>query len=331
MKCYSAGIAAAAFLLAGAALAEVPQVATDIAPVHGLAARVMQGVGEPALILPPGASPHGYALRPSEALALERADAVFWIGEALAPWLAGPIGELAADARVVELLEADGTLQLPFRQQALFEEHGHEAEHHDMHGAAHQDVHDDSHAGAHTGMGEELHGHEHGGLDPHAWLAPENGKLWLDLIAAELSALDPENAAAYAANAEAGKAEIDAAAEEVSTLAAPLRASGFIVFHDAYQYFEYSFGLKAAGAISLGDASDPGPARLTAIREAVAEEGIACVFSEPQFNPGLVKTVLEGSGAKSVVLDPAGAAIEPGPGFYPALLRQMGQAMASCS
>lgn len=150
------------------------------------------------------------------------------------------------------------------------------------------------------------------------------------MIAAELSQADPDNAAAYRANAEAGKQEIAEVAAAVSAALEPFRAGQFIVFHDAYQYFEQGFGLSAAGAISLSDAAKPSPARISEIRGAVAELEVSCVFSEPQFNPGLVATVLEGTGAGTAVLDPLGAGLEPGPQFYPALLRELGAAVAGC-
>ena len=302
---------------AGAGQADVPKVATDIAPVHGLVARVMQGLGSPDLVVQPGASPHGYSLRPSEALALNRADFVFWMGEALTPWLEGSIETLAPDARVIELLHVDGVIELPFREGARFAGHqdgehgeeGHEGETHEEEG------HDD---------------HDHEGIDPHAWLAPDNGKLWLDLIAAELAQLDPDNAAGYRANAKTGKAEIDAAVITIDAALGPLRSGGFVVFHDAYQYFEASFDLSALAAISLSDATAPSPARIGEVRDTVAELGVSCVFSEPQFNPGLVATVLDGTGAKTAVIDPMGTEIPLGPQFYTLLLRDLGQRMADC-
>lgn len=357
------GAAAAALLAgAGASWAEVPQVAADIAPVHGLVARVMQGLGEPALVVPPGASPHGYSLRPSEARALDQADLVFWLGEPLTPWLTGPLEQLAADAHRIELLETAGTTVLEFRSGARFEEHGHGEddahdhgghedhghEAHDDHGHDHKDHdhadhdhaehehenHDhaehDHEAHDHDGHGGDHAGHDHDGADPHAWLLPANAQAWLDVIAEELAEHDPDNAAAYKANAEAGKQEIAAAAEAVSAQLEPFRAKQFIVFHDAYQYLEQGFGLSAAGAISFSDAAKPSPARIAEIRGVVAERGVACVFSEPQFNPGLVATVLDGTGAGTAVLDPLGASLEPGPQFYPALLEQLGAAIAGC-
>lgn len=332
---------------AGATRAEVPKVATDIAPVHALAARLMQGLGQPDLVVPPGASPHGYSMRPSEARALAQADLVFWIGEALTPWMHGALTELAGDARVVELLEVDGALVLPFRTGVGFEAHDHDAQSHgeERHGEeeeGHSGHDEDDHAEAGEGHEEDHDDHDdhedhaghddhHGeGLDPHAWLEPQNGKLWLDVMASELSRFDPENAVIYAANAHAAKAEIEAAQARIDAELTDFRAQKFVVFHDAYQYFERSFDLQASGAIALGDASDPSPARIAEIQQVVAQNGVSCVFSEPQFNPDLVATVLDGSGAKTVVIDPMGAHLQPGAGFYIALLEDLAAAMASC-
>lgn len=331
---------------AGLSMADVPKVATDIAPVHGLVARVMQGVGEPSLVVPVGASPHDHSMRPSEALALSQADLVFWVGEALTPWLEGAVEELAKDAQVVELMALEGGLALPFRQGVGFEahdhgdshdehdDHGHTAEAHEEHAESdhahdHEHDHDEGHEEGHAHE-EDHHGHDHDGLDPHVWLAPENATLWLDVIAAELSALDGENAAIYAANAAAGKVEIQQVQAEIKASLGAVRDGGFVVFHDAYQYFEHSFDIQAAGAIALSDASDPSPARIAEIQQVVAQKQVSCVFSEPQFNPDLVATVLEGSGAKTVVIDPMGTGLEHGAGFYPALLKELGAAMADC-
>lgn len=358
--------------VATAAMAEVPAVAADIAPVHGLVARVMEGLGTPSLVVRPGASPHGYAMRPSEAGALADADAVFWVGPELTPWLAESIGTLAEGAATVALLNAEGTRRLEFRQGATFEAHSHhhdadhghhdhgdhahddhEAEGHD-HGshddhARDEDDHDDharehdahggdghdhaEDAGTHAGHDhddEEGHDHSAGATDPHAWLDPENARVWLDVIAAELSRLDPENAERYAANAAAGKEEIAAISGQLRQDLAPLRDTPFVVFHDAYQYFEVRFGVSAAGAISLSDATEPGPARVEEIRDMVVALDVRCVFSEPQFNQGLVETVLDGTGGRAGTIDPMGSDIPTGPDFYPRLLREVGAEMAAC-
>jgi zinc transport system substrate-binding protein len=310
-----------ATLMGGTAFADTPQVAVDIAPVHSLVARVMDGVGTPNLIIQPGASPHEYSLRPSEAAALQNADLVFWIGSDLTPWLTDTIETLAPDAAVTALLEADGTIELEFREGALFEAH----EHDDHADEAHDDGHDD-----HDEHDEEAAHDDHGAHDPHAWLSPQNAMTWLNVIAGQLSAVDPDNAGAYFANAAAGRTEIEVLIGEVNTTLEPLRDGQFIVFHDAYQYFEMDFDFPASGAISISDASDPSPARIVEIQSRIAEQGIDCVLAEPQFNPGLVATVLDGTQAQTGILDPLGSDLEPGPALYPQLIRNLSTALAGC-
>lgn len=302
------------------AAADAPQVATDIPPVQSLVARVMQGVGTPGLVLPPGASPHSYAMRPSDARTLAGADIVVWTGDALTPWLARAIATLAPGAATVELLKVDGTTLLGFREGATFEHHTHgepgaEGEAHDEHDAHDEHEHDE---------------HAHEGVDPHAWLDPQNAQAWLGAIAATLAEADPGNAEAYRRNAAAADGELDALMAELSATLALVREKPFIVFHDAYHYFEDRFGLEAAGAISLGDASAPSPARIAEIRETLRATGAACVFAEPQFPPDLIETVVEGAAARAAVLDPLGVTLAPGPGLYPALLRNLAAALRDC-
>lgn len=318
-------IAALACLLGGKALSEVPVVAVDIAPIHSLAARVMEGVGTPVLILQPGASPHEYSLRPSEAAALQDAEIVIWMGADLTPWMETAVETLSDGARVLTLLEQEATMRLALREGALFEAHDHDEEDPDHEEHSHDDA-----TGEPDAHGGEDGVHAHGALDPHAWLAPSNAAVWLDLIAAELSAADAGNAPAYRANAAAARSELEALVAEVDAILGPVRGQRFIGFHDAYQYFERDFDMPASGAIALGDAADPGPARVAEIRARVRAEGIACVLAEPQFNPGLVETVLDGTEARTAVIDPLGATLDPGPELYPRLIRDMAEALARC-
>ncbi len=362
-----------ATLLASAAWSDVPRVATDIAPVHSLVSRVMAGVGEADLVIPSGASPHAYSLRPSEAAALQDADIVFWIGPDLTPWLTDAIGTLASDATVSALMDVDGTIELPFRENALFEAHSH-ADHddHDDHGHedhghekdehahaedAHDHDHDHDHDHAqdaakqedhshddhsHEEHGHDDHGHEdhahddhdhdhaHGDHDPHAWLSIDNASVWLNAIAAKLSAADPDNAGAYFANAAAAREDLDKLRTEINDLLDPVRGRNFIVFHDAYQYFETSFDFPASGAISISDATDPSPARISEIQTRVKDEDINCVLSEPQFDPKIVAAVMDGTPAKTGVLDPLGSDQELGPHLYSGVLRNLALALADC-
>jgi len=292
----------------------VPNVATDITPIHSLVSQVMAGVGKPDLLVQSGASPHNYSLSPSEAQALQDADLVFWVGEGLTPWLERSLDNLSPDSRKVELLEAVGTTTYAFREGATFD--------------AHDDLHDreekeDEH--------DEGHHHEHSGTDPHAWLDPNNGKVWLDVIAAALAEEDPENADQYLENSATGKADIDAAVSRIEITIAQLKDRQFIVFHDAYQYFEKRFGIPAAGAISIGDASKPSPARIAEIRKVVTDLNVSCVFTEPQYNPGIVKAVFGGTGVNtSGVIDPLGSGLATGANLYPDLLIEIADGLQSC-
>ena len=331
-------------LIGGAAHADTPQVAVDIAPVHSLVARVMEGVAVPDLIIQPGASPHEYSLRPTEAAALQASDLVFWVGPGLTPWLADTIETLAQEASVTALSKLDGTVKLEFRESAMFEVHDHDDHSgHDDHDAhADHDAHDDhddhdehddhdAHDEHDDHDGTAGHDeHDHGAYDPHTWLSPKNAMTWLNAIAGQLSAVDPDNAGAYYANAAAGRAEMEVLMGDVTAILDPLRNGRFIVFHDAYQYFEQDFNFPASGALSISDASDPSPARIAEIRDRIAEQGIDCVLAEPQFNPGLIATVLDGTDAQTGILDPIGSDLEPGSALYPEMIRNLAKALASC-
>ena len=274
-----------------------PKVATDIPPVQSLAARVMQGVGKPESILPPGATPHSYSMRPSEAAKLADTDIVFWVGEGLTPWFGYAILGLAADAVSVELMKAPGVVLLDFHEY----EHGHEDEH------------------AHPSD-----------KDPHIWLDPANGKAILAEIAARLAEIDPTNADAYAANAAAGAAELDALTERVEAIVAPVRGKAFVTAHDGYIYFEHRFEIESKGSVALSDAASPGPARLDRIRHAIYAHNVSCVFIEPQLNPKLAQTVAEGTDARIGTLDPLGESHEAGPELYPALVEGLARSLADC-
>lgn len=306
MRLSPAAALAGLVLVPAAGLADVPRVAADIAPVHSLVAQVLGGLGEPDLIVQPGASPHGYAMRPSEAAALQDADLVVWVGEALEPWLEVPIHTLGS-GETLELLSVPETTLLPYRE-SNHEEEGHEE---DDHG------HDEDH-------------HHHDGTDPHAWLDPQNGRVWLAAIADALARLDPENAATYRANAQAGQARIDEAEAEAREILAPHLDAPFVVYHNAYQYLEHRFGLQRALTIAAGDAAPPGAAQVDRVARSVAEGNVACVFAEPQFSGGLVTAVTGGDEARVAVLDPLAGESEPGPDLYPNLIRGLAAVIAGC-
>lgn len=305
-----------------ATAANTPKVAVDIAPVHSLVTQVMESVGRPELLIQPGASPHGYSLRPSEAEALSEADVVFWMSEDLTPWLEKALENLAGSAIKVEMLNIEGTTVHAFREGATFE--AHDDHHENEHQSAGQ--HDDDH---HEHANTEKH--HHGDQDPHAWLDPVNAKIWVGVIAKVLSEQDPDNARTYQSNADAAARKLDVLTTSIQQQANALKDTKFVVFHDAYQYFERRFGVLASGAISMGDASDPSPARIKKIQDRVSSLGVTCVFTEPQYNPDLVKTVFEGTSVNTTgVMDPLGADIEVGKNHYSKLLNSMITSLAQC-
>ncbi len=316
------------------ARADGPSVVATIKPVHSLAAAVMDGVAEPVLLVRSGGSPHTYALRPSEARALESAEIVIWVGEALETFLERPLETLASDARIVTLSEADGLRLLPVREGGAWDSHDHddhdehaEAGHHDDHDehaeAGHHDDHDD-----HAEHAEHDHAHE--GFDMHVWLDPRNAAAMARMIADALITADPANAPAYRANAARLQADLTVLEVEARERLAAVHDRPFVVFHDAYQYFEARFDVAAVGSITVSPDIQPGAARLRELRQTIESVDAHCVFSEPQFEPRLVETVTEGTDAKSGTLDPLGAALPAGPGQYFALMNAMTDSLIDC-
>lgn len=338
---------AAALLISPAIALAEPQVVVSIKPIHSLVASIMKGVADPTLIVEGAASPHTYTLKPSNARALENADVVFWLGPGLEAFLEKPLDALAGKAEVVELEDVPGLVKLPFREGGAFEAHDHDAhedgdhgaaEHHeheedghDQHGeeahdhdAAGEGDHDTEHAGDHE------HEHEHGGTDMHLWLDPTNAKAMASAIAASLIKVDPANKAAYEANATALNAEIDALDKEIAATVAPVADKPFVVFHDAYQYFEKRYNIRVAGSVTVSPESMPGAERLSQIHAKISELGAACVFAEPQFEPKLINVVTEGTQARSGTLDPEGGALPEGPALYGQLMRNLSTSIADC-
>jgi len=304
-----------------AAVAEVLRVVTDIAPVHSLVAQVMAGVGVPDLLIDQATSPHHFALRPSQARALQEADLVIWIGAGLSPALSGAIADLAGAGKEMALLSVPQTDLLPIREDVRFEAHRHDD--HGDHG------HDDHGHDDHEDEGHEDHVHD-GAIDPHAWLDPDNAALWLTAIAEELAAADPDHAQTYLRNAENAARQVEDLADQIEADFAATPPPAFIVFHDAYQYFEDAFDISAQGAISLSDASAPSAARLSEIRTIVAEQGVECLFAEPQFDPDILSAVADAAPVSIAVIDPYGGHIPTGVDFYPALLQDLATGISGC-
>jgi zinc transport system substrate-binding protein len=308
-------------LAASAAISRADiNVVASIKPVHSLVAAVMHGVGTPDLIVEGSGSPHTYALKPSQARMLEKADVVFWIGHEMEAFLEKPLETIAADAKPIELINAHDLVKLGFREGGAFEKH-----HHDDDGN-----HDHEAKAGHEEAAEAEDDHAHGAFDAHVWLDPVNAKAMVHEIEQALAEADPDNADKYEANAEAVMRELDALVAEITAELEPVKDRSFIVFHDAYRYFENRFDVKAAGSITVSPEVIPGAGRVSEIRAKVQELGAACVFTEPQFEPKLVSTAIEGTGAKSGVLDPLGTSLADGPELYFELIRNMASSIKSC-
>lgn len=302
-----------------------PDVYASVKPVHSLVAAVMRDVGDPHIIVDGAGSPHAYSLKPSQARGLERADVIFWVGPGFETFLKKPIAVLGSKAEVIELSASAGLLKLGLREGGAFEPHDEGA--HDEGSPDGHDAHD--HADE-ARPGSDHDATEHGPFDMHLWLDPQNAKSFVVRIERALSLADPANAPTYRANAKTVLARLDALALELASTLRPVKDKPFIVFHDAYQYFESRFGIRAAGSISVSPETIPGAERIMEIRTKVRQMGATCVFAEPQFEPKLVSVVLEGAEARYAVLDPLGAAIRNGPDLYFTVLRSMADTIATC-
>lgn len=303
-----------------------PKVVASIKPVHSLVAAIMEGVATPDLIVHGAASPHTYNLRPSDAKRLQEANVVLWVGHGLEAFLEKPLEALSGNARVIELEEAPGLELLPFREGGAFEAHDHDDR---DHAQSEESSHDEAHEHDDAEAGHE-HDHEHGGHDMHIWLNPMNAKAMASEIARVLEETDPDNAPAYAKNAKALLASLDLLDKEIAEMVAPVKDKPFVVFHDAYQYFENRYGMRVAGSITVSPEVVPGADRVSAIHAKIKDLGATCVFAEPQFEPKLINVVVEGSSAKSGVLDPEAGALAEGPKLYPEMMRAIAASLREC-
>ena len=289
--------------------AQTPNVVVSLKPIHSLVAGVMGEAGKPRLLLKGTASPHTYQMRPSDARALGKADLIVWVGEPMETFLHRAIENLGSRSRVVTLHKAPGIRLLRNREGGIWEDDDHEETHVD---------------------GHEDHGHEHGEFNMHIWLDPDNAIRIVDEVAEALIFLDPARSATWRANAAAMRSRIAALNSSLEARLAPVRGRAFAVFHDAYHYFERAYGLNGKGAVAVDPARSPSAKRLVELRAALVEHKIRCVFTEPQFEPDLVRTVIEGSDVRTAVLDPVGADTMPGADAWIEIMRGLGDAMIGC-
>ena len=290
-------------------------VVTTIKPLHSLISNVMKGVGEPSLIIEGTANPHNFVLKPSHAKLLEDADIIFWIGEDLEAFMEKPLSSLAKDAEKISFIELGTIEKLKFREDNIFEHDDHED--HDDHDGHKEDEHDDH---------DE---HNHGEFDAHLWLDPVNAKKMVIEISHELSELDPANKNTYMANADKTIEDLDRLIKEVNRSLS--KDISYVVFHDAYQYFEKRFGVTSAGALTLNPDVLPGAKQIIDIQNLIKEKNIKCIFSEPQYNPKIIETLANDTNILTGTMDPLGANLDSGATMYIKLIMNIANSIKNCS
>lgn len=296
------------------ARADKLNVVATIKPVHAIASAIMAGVAEPHLLIDGTASPHTFTLKPSDIKALAAARVVFHVSPALEPFMIKVVSSLPKTVEVVPLEKVPGLTLLDMRSGGTFEDHDRAGGKHGKHKHAHVHSHDDS----------------KNAVDGHLYLDPTNAALMAAHMADVLGKAEPASADRFKANAQAFGREMSALTTELEARMKLLAERPFIVFHDAYQYFENRFGLAAAGSVTVSPDIAPSARRLTALRQRIGELKAVCVFSEPQFEPRLVATITEQTDARRGVLDPLGVSIAPGSAHYPALLRKLAADFEAC-
>ena len=287
------------------------KVVVSIKPFHSLVSTVMQGVSEPALLLNGNNSPHTYSLRPSAAVKLQNADLVFWGGENLEGFLAKPIHSLAAGARVVSFEDTPGLILRPFRSVKEWQELDPESEN------------DQDHVKKH-----EIH--RLPGNDPHIWLDPLNAQKITQYLVQILSEFDPENAQTYHSNGKKTILRLSDLNIQLETKMSSVSSKPYIVFHDAYQYFEKRYQLNPIASVTVSSGTSTSVGRLIDIRKKIKIKKVLCIFTEPQFSPKLVQTVISGTAVKKGILDPIGTSISPGPEMYFTLLNNISHSISTC-
>jgi zinc transport system substrate-binding protein len=285
----------------------------------------METRGEPQLIIEGTNNPHTFVFKPSHAKMIEEADIVFWIGEDLEAFMEKPLNSLAKDTKKIAFMDSEFIEKIKFREKNIFDDHeGHEDDdegHEDDDDHGHKDDdHDDDH--------KDAHAHAHGEFDPHIWLDPENAKEMVKIIRDELIKIDPEGQRQYSVNTAGATLELDNLINSVEKELS--KDISYIVFHDAYQYFENRFGVIPAGALTLNPDVLPGAKQIADIQDVINDKGIKCIFSEPQYNPKIIETLGNDMNVSTGVIDPLGAFIDAGPSMYSELINGIANSIKEC-
>ena len=280
------------------------QVLTSIKPLQLIAAAVQDGVGKPEVLLPPGASPHNYALRPSDVRRVRDVQLFYWIGPDMESFLPRVIQNRSQPAVAVQTLPG---MKL-------------------RHFSADNSSHDDHDHGGND------HDHDHmpGSLDSHLWLSTVNARVIAAKMAADLSAADAANAARYKQNAEAFTKRLDVLDGEIKNRVSAIAGKPYFVFHEAFDYFEDAYGLKHAGVFAVAAEIQPGAQHVAAMRNRLKEVGKTCVFSEPPLRPRLAETLTAGLPVKLAELDALGGYTPATAQGYEQVLQKLGDDLAGC-
>jgi zinc transport system substrate-binding protein len=290
----------ASFLLIGSAHAEV-KVLTSIKPLQLIAAAVQDGVAIPEVLLPPGASPHNYALRPSDVRKVQSVDLLYWIGPDMEGFLPRVLNGRTLPSVAVQ--DLPGLNLRHFAEDS--QSHAEDADEHD-------------------------HDHRPGTLDAHLWLSPVNARVIATKMAADLSAADPANAARYQSNLKAFDERLDALDLRLKARLAGIAGKPYFVFHEAFDYFEDAYGLKHTGVFSVAAEVQPGAQHVATMRARLQEVGKTCVFSEPPLRPRLAETLVAGLPVKLAELDALGGYTPATAQGYEQVLEKLGNDLAGC-
>ncbi|MEN5032965.1 zinc ABC transporter substrate-binding protein ZnuA [Pseudomonas sp. Ps21-P2] len=277
------------------------RVLTSIKPLQLIAAAVQDGVAVPEVLLPPGASPHNYALRPSDVRRVQEADLLYWIGPDMETFLPRVLSGRSKASVPVESLPGM----------------------HLRHFTASAEHHDDD---------EDEHDHDHrpGSVDAHLWLSSLNARVIAAKMAVDLSQADPANAARYESNVKAFSARLDALDAKIKQRVAGISGKQYFVFHEAFDYFEEAYGLKHAGVFAVSSEVQPGAQHVAAMRARLTEFGKTCVFSEPPLRPRLADTLSAGLPVKLAELDGLGGYTPATAQGYEQLLSKLADDLAGC-
>ncbi len=302
-------VTAAVFLSAVAANADGSgKVAGSIAPLHSIVSGVTKGAETVELIIPAEVSPHGFSMKPSAIRKMTGAKAVFYIGDDFETFLLKPLNSLPKQVRKFPVAEISGIKLLNTvnrntrKNNNRHHEHGH----------------------------EEHHGHHHGNYDMHVWLSPENAEKIAVTVAKKMSQINPKKRNLYKKNLRKFIKRLKNLDAEIRNELAGLEKIPYAVFHDSYRYFEREYGLNPVGSVTINPEAPPSVAEIKRIRSSIREEGAVCVFSEPQFGKRIIQTVVEGTKAKTGVLDPLGKGLIPGPDLYVEMMKNLAHSMKKC-